>query len=53
MQTPEQKISELEKQVKWLIEQVNQVKEQLRYLDREHVRAKSEIDRLQNAVARK
>jgi ribosomal protein S15P/S13E len=53
MQKPEQKITELEKQVKWLMEQVNQMKSHLQYLDREHVRAKSEIDRLQNTVARK
>ena len=51
--TESQKIDELQKQVKWLMEQVSQLRSQLQYLDREHVRAKTEIDRLQNTVARK
>ena len=51
--TESQKIEELQKQVKWLMERVNQLQQSLNYLDREHVRAKSEIDRLQNQIARK
>ena len=44
------KILELEKQVKFLQEQVGRLLTQVQYLDRERVRTKSELSQVMNEV---
>ena len=43
-------ILELERQVKFLMEQVRQLSNQVQYLDRERIRAKHEISQVMNEV---
>lgn len=44
------KVLELEKQVKFLQEQVGRLLTQVQYLDRERIRAKSELSQVVNEV---
>lgn len=50
MRTPEQEVIELKRQLAHLQEQVQRLLTQVRYLDRERIRAKNEINQVLSEV---